>query len=268
MHEASVGHQCPECVSEGRRTQRRPVTAFGGSQAGARGYVTSTLIVLNVLVAVAAFISDGGRTDSLFGGGWGGLLGSPTPLHEWGAMYDAWPLQNPSQGVAAGEYHRLVTSIFLHYGLLHLAMNMWYLHQLGRQLEAVFGPVRFLALYLLSGIGSSVACYYFSPNALSAGASGAIFGLVGGLVFVVRRLRGSFSSMAPTLIFLLIWTFAVPSISIAGHLGGLATGLAVGAALTYAPAANRTAVQAAAIGGVATLFVVLTAIQTAVLTSP
>src|SRR3954463_12252232 len=74
MHEASVGHQCPECVAEGRRTQRQTRTTFGGTSAGAKGYVTITLIAINVAVMAGVAILDGPR--ALFGGGgFGGLMG-------------------------------------------------------------------------------------------------------------------------------------------------------------------------------------------------
>src|SRR3954471_24241237 len=78
MREASVGHQCPECVAEGKRTQRQARTAFGGSLAGRAGYATRTLIGINVLFLVASVIAGGGR--AIAGGGFGGLLGSGTPL--------------------------------------------------------------------------------------------------------------------------------------------------------------------------------------------
>jgi len=84
MNEASVGHQCPECVAEGRRTQRPMRTTFGGSLAGAKGYVTSTLIGINVVVALISTVSAGGQ--AMFGGGFGGLLGGSTPLTEAGAV--------------------------------------------------------------------------------------------------------------------------------------------------------------------------------------
>ena len=85
MREASVGHQCPECVAEGRRTQRPARTAFGGGAAGQLGYVTKTLIALNVIMMVASIISARGG-DAAFGGGWGGLLGGDTPLTDWGSV--------------------------------------------------------------------------------------------------------------------------------------------------------------------------------------
>ena len=120
MVEASVGHQCPECVAEGRRTQRPALTAFGGGRSGERGYVTITLIAINVLVAIAAYLSAG-KASAVAGGGGGGLsglFGGSTPLHRWGALITQ-PLGRSVEtgqlvvlpgGMADGEYYRLLTS--------------------------------------------------------------------------------------------------------------------------------------------------------------
>jgi membrane associated rhomboid family serine protease len=271
MRDAAVGHQCPECVSEGRRTTRPVRTAFGGSAAGTSGYATIALIGINVMVALATLVSAG-RGDALAGGGFGGLLGSATPLHLWGGLIpDTLPLKDSSgqvvdqvAGVAHGGYYRLLTSMFLHFGIVHLLMNMWALWVLGRILEAALGPLRFLALYLVAGLGGSVAVYYFSdPHGLSAGASGAIFGLFGALIVVLRRLGRSTASVLPILLVNLVFTFAVPGISIAAHLGGLVTGAAAAAGLAYAPRQVRTLVQIAVIAGLGLLLVVLTLTRTA-----
>ena len=272
MREASVGHQCPECVADGRRTQRRPQTTFGGSVAGQRGYVTMALIAVNVLVAVAALISGG--AGSLGGGSLGGLLGGLTPLHQWGALVTQ-PLGRDGVtgqvvvlpgGLIDGEYYRLFTSMFLHYGLIHLLMNMWALWVLGRALEAMLGPARFLALYLVSGLGGSVAVFLFAnPHSFTAGASGAIFGLFGALVVLLRKMRLSIAGVLPVLIVNLIFTISVPGIAIAGHLGGLVTGSLVAAGLAYAPRQIRTQIQVAAVGATLLILAALTAWHSATL---
>lgn len=271
MNEASVGHQCPECVAEGRRTQRQWKTAFGGSPSGARGRVTITLIAINVVVMIAAVASAGVGT-SLFGGrGFGGLLGGFTPVHMWGALIPAptafvevlrgggvGQLVAVSDGVAHGEYYRMLTSMFLHYGLLHLLMNMWALWILGRALEGMLGPVRFLALYLVSGLGGSVAVFLFSdPHSASAGASGAIFGLFAALFVVLKRLGRDTSAVIPILVLNIAISF-VPGISLAGHLGGLVTGAIVAVALAYAPRQIRNPIQAAAVVGMLLVLAALT----------
>jgi membrane associated rhomboid family serine protease len=273
MRDAAVGHQCPECVAEARRTVRPVRTAFGGSGAGVRGYVTMSLIGVNAFMMLVTLLSAG-RGNALAGGGMGGLLGQLTPVHYWGALI-AEPTAIPGTngqavgyvgGVASGEYYRLLTSMFLHFGLIHLAMNMWALWILGRSLEAALGPVRFLALYLTAGLGGSVAVYWFSGgHNPTAGASGAIFGLFAALILVLRKLGRSASSVIPILVINLIITFGIPGISIAGHLGGLITGGVVAAGLAYAPQPSRSAIQAGVIGATLLLLGMLTIARTVTL---
>jgi membrane associated rhomboid family serine protease len=273
MRAASVGHQCPECVAEGRKTQRPVRTAFGGSTLGAHGYVTIGLIVVNCAMLLVSLLSSKSPGHALGGGGLGGLLGGDTPLMNKLAVYGEDLFQNRQTGqvfgqpagVADGEYYRLFTAMFMHYGLLHLATNMWALWILGRPLEAMFGPIRFLAIYLVCGLGGSVASYIFAPHALSAGASTAIFGLFAVFFFVLRKLERSVAPLIPVLVINLVITFGVPGISIAGHLGGLITGAIVGAGIAYAPRARRSQVQAAVLGGVVILLGLATAVQTSML---
>jgi membrane associated rhomboid family serine protease len=257
MREASVGFQCPECVAEGRRTQRPVRTAFGGSALGQHGYVTVALIVINVAMLLVSLASAKNAGGALAGQGLGGLLGGNTPLMQKLAVIgldrDTATGQTVAFGIPQGEYYRLITAMFMHYGLLHLAMNMWALWILGRSLETALGPVRFLVLYLVAGLGGNVAAYVFQPGALSAGASTALFGLFAGLFLVLRRLRRNASSVIPVIILNFVFTFSIPGISIAGHLGGFVTGAIVGAGIAYAPQRNRTAIQAIVI--VATVLV-------------
>jgi membrane associated rhomboid family serine protease len=166
-------------------------------------------------------------------------------------------------GIADGEYYRLLTSMFLHYGALHLLLNMWALWVLGRELESSLGPGRFLTLYLLSGLGGSVAAYAFTPAAMSAGASGAIYGLFAALFVVFRRLNRDTSSIITVLVINLIFSFTVPGISIAAHLGGLVTGAVVGVALAYAPRETRNRVLAGSVVALVLVLGAVTLIQTA-----
>jgi membrane associated rhomboid family serine protease len=267
MRVASVGHQCPECIAEGRRTQRPARTALGGGTVGRFGYVTKTLIGLNVAVAIIVAVVGG--AGSLAGGAWGGLLGGSTEVHQHFAVlgYASYFPGGPAHGVAAGEYYRLVTAMFLHYGVLHLLLNMWALWVLGRTLEADLGPARFAVLYLLSGIGGNVAAYLFSaPNGLTAGASTAVFGLFAAVFVIFRRLGRDTSAVVPIIVINLIFTFTASSISIAGHLGGLVTGGLVAAILAYAPRGNRALIQAVGCGLVLAAFVVLSIARTMSLT--
>jgi membrane associated rhomboid family serine protease len=166
-------------------------------------------------------------------------------------------------GVADGEYYRLFTSMFIHYGLLHIALNMWALWVLGRVLEEALGPGRYLVLYLLAGLGGSVACYVFTPTVQAAGASGAIYGLFAALFVVFRRLNRDTSSIITVLVINLIFSFSVPGISIAAHLGGLITGALIAVALVYAPRAMRSRVLSAAVVGLVLILGALVALETA-----
>jgi rhomboid protease GluP len=151
----------------------------------------------------------------------------------WGAL--ASPL------VVGGETWRLVTCLFLHFGVLHLGLNVWGLWVIGRAVERFYGHLGFAALYLLSGLGGALASLYTHPVGICAGASGAIFGLIGGLLaFLAVRHRdfpaaifrpmrsGALSFIAINLVV----SASSPSIDMAGHLGGLATGFLAGLALS------------------------------------
>jgi membrane associated rhomboid family serine protease len=268
MTEASVGFQCPECVNEGRRTQRPVRTAFGGSRAGVAGYVTTTLVALNVLGLVVGVILVG--LPAVIGSN--GLFAPITELQmlfgNFAPSYRIGPDNIPPgtevgqvyTGIDDGAVYRLLTSTFIHYGILHLLLNMWALWILGRSLEAALGPLRYLSLYLLAGLGGSVAGYVFTPNAIGAGASGAIFGLFAALFIVLKRLRRDTSSVIPVILINIVLTFTIPNISIAGHLGGLVVGGLVALGLAYAPRMARNAVQAATVAGTALLLAAITVI--------
>lgn len=245
MRDASVGHQCPECVSEGRRTQRPARTAFGGSAAGRQGYVTKTLIALNVLVAVIGVALYG--VDTLIPSG--GLFTGQTRLSVFGGVVGPsiiWPTNQGEviyTGVYGGGYYRLITAMFIHYGIIHLAFNMWALWAIGRALEAALGRIRFAALYLLAGLGGNVAALLLSPNAISAGASTAIFGLFAAFFIIARKMGSDTRQIVMLLVINLVITFTLPGVSWAGHIGGLVAGGLVAAILAYAPRNNRTLVQ-------------------------
>jgi membrane associated rhomboid family serine protease len=128
--------------------------------------------------------------------------------------------------VAEGEWYRIVTSAFLHFGLLHLALNMLGLWVLGRLLEPALGSVRFVALYLASLMGGALGALWLSPDALTAGASGALYGLLAG-AFVIMKARGvdPFSTgIGSWMVIALVWTFVAPGVSIGGHVGGIVAG--------------------------------------------
>ena len=232
MRSASVGFQCPDDVAAGAKSVRQPRTAFGGRLSGDTSRVTIVLIGLNLAAFVVGLLAGEGDLRLRFAN-----LAGPVQLEP-----------GDVGGVAAVEYYRLVTAAFLHAGLLHLAMNMFALASLGPVLEAALGRSRFLALYLLSALGGSTLSFLLSdPFTIGVGASGAIFGLFGAFYVVARRLGGDTRSILILLGVNLVITFAVPIIDWRAHLGGLATGLLVAAALAYAPRGpRRGAVQTAA----------------------
>jgi rhomboid protease GluP len=153
--------------------------------------------------------------------------------------------------IAAGEYWRLLTSMFLHIGVMHLAFNGYALFVIGTELERLLGPGRFLSIYLLSGLFGSLASYALSDS-LAAGASGAIFGIIGALAsfFLVHRERlGAWGSrrlanIGVIIVFNLIWGFSQPGrIDNYAHVGGLLAGLALGWALAPRYELDRVRVQ-------------------------
>ncbi|MBU9766207.1 rhomboid family intramembrane serine protease [Mycobacterium sp. TNTM28] len=241
MRSAAVGHQCVECVNAGARTVQAPRTQFGGVARTGAPILTYSLIAVNVLMFVLELAA--------------GSLKAELTL---------WP-----PGIAAhDEYYRLVTSMFLHYGAMHLLFNMWALYVVGPPLEQWLGRLRFGALYALSGLGGAVLVYLLSPlNSATAGASGAIFGLFGAIFVVARKLNLDVRSIAAVVVINLVFTFVGPmlgtgAISWQGHVGGLVTGAGIAAAFVYAPRAHRTAVQAGVAVGVLVVFLALIAWRT------
>ncbi|MBO8140570.1 MAG: rhomboid family intramembrane serine protease [Firmicutes bacterium] len=133
----------------------------------------------------------------------------------------------------AGEHYRLLTSVFLHADLMHLLLNSYALYLFGPMIERAIGPWRFLVLYLLGGLWGSAASLYFSPLAFSIGASGAIFGLLGYLLFTRWRdplaMSPALSRWVTTIVILNIaFTVIGPRIDVWGHFGGLLGGFLAG----------------------------------------
>lgn len=142
---------------------------------------------------------------------------------------------NFGPAIHAGQYWRLVTSMFLHGGLLHLGLNAWALYQLGVLLELLMGSPRMLLIYFVSGIAGSLASATFT-QAPSVGASGAIFGLLGALIAFLLRRRGALTPQGKSILVQLVgWAainvffgFSTPGIDNSAHLGGGAAGLLLG----------------------------------------
>lgn len=208
MTPAPVGHHCPTCVAEGRKGQRRIRGAFPRPRS-----VTTAIIAINVVLFVVE-LALGGAGAALI------RLGAMVPIL-----------------VATGEYWRLITAMFLHVGVLHLLLNSYGLYLFGSLIEGVFGSARFLAIYLVTGFFASAASFAFGePNRIAAGASGAIFGLLGAwLAYNWRRRELSMAqaNVRGALILIainLFLGFQIAGIDNLAHIGGLVAGVVAGLA--------------------------------------
>jgi membrane associated rhomboid family serine protease len=227
MRPAAVGHQCPECVKEAKQEFHRPAQRIGTVGTG----LTLTNLILLSLVGV--YVLEAAVA------GVGGLFGGPTTptLVRLGASVGLFPLRSEIVGISTGEWWRLLTAMFLHAGLIHLAFNCYALCIVGNVVEQELGRWRFAALYFVTGFCASVAGYALaSPVVPSVGASGAIFGVFGAffaynysrrhLAFYAARMR----QMGVLIAINLVLTFTIPGIDWRAHVGGLTTGVIAGLA--------------------------------------
>ena len=192
-----VGIRCPECA--GRPTGVRKATAGLRSAAGegTGGVVTKVLVALNV----ALFLLELGRRTLLF------------------------ELALEGTAVAQGEWWRLLSSAFLHAGLIHLGFNMLMLWWFGAPLEALLGRGRFLGVYLVSALAGSAGALLLTPTARTVGASGAVFGILGAGLLLERKRIYVFGGGALVVVLLNLVLSFRPGISLGGHLGGLLGGM-------------------------------------------
>ena len=210
-----VGIRCPEHASTGGRAPApRRAARRAGLSLSARGpFVTQLFIAINVGVYLLELVM-GGQVN-----------GTGNTIYENGVLFG--PV------VADGEWWRLITAAFLHYGPLHLGMNMLVLWILGQGVEEYFGHARYALLYLVAGLAGSAGALIWSPSALTVGASGAIWGIMGAALVLERRHIYVFGGQAMGLLVLnLVITFLIPGVSIGGHIGGLAGGALAALALT------------------------------------
>src|SRR3954467_4501049 len=216
MTPTSVGMRCPECSRDKTRVVRR-------AYAGGDPILTYTLIGMNVLAYVGTLVS---------GSSVGGSLGGNSLLSK-AALY--------GPAVANGEVWRIITSGFMHYGTLHLLFNMYALYILGQMLEPTIGRMRFALIYFVSLLSGSVGALILSPNAHTAGASGAVLGLMGGAILVMPRrgINPLESGLGVWLFLNLAITFTVSNISVGGHIGGLIGGSVAALVLVELPARVR-----------------------------
>ncbi|MET8827662.1 rhomboid family intramembrane serine protease [Streptomyces sp. NPDC004610] len=231
MVSASVGFQCPECVRNGSGTGHAPNattprTLAGGTIAADPRLLTKILIGINLAVFIAVQVRSS-------------LLDSLVLIGQWPPA--PWPA---TEGVAEGQWYRLVTAMFAHQEIWHIAFNMLSLWWLGGPLEQALGRVRYLALYLVSGLAGSALTYLLAaPGSASLGASGAIFGLFGATAVLMRRLSYDMRPILALLAINLIFTFTWSGIAWQAHIGGLVAGVIVGYAMVHAPRERRSLVQ-------------------------
>jgi membrane associated rhomboid family serine protease len=206
---APVGIRCPEHANIGgvQQSPARTLQNVRRATRSAAAPATMALIGLNVVVYLIT-VSQGGGIN---------LPG--------GQLFSDWALQG--NAVSNGDWWRLVTAMFLHGSILHIGFNMLALYWLGTIIEQALGTPRFLLVYFVSGLAGSAGALWFSSQfAVTVGASGAIFGLIGALLILEYLATGSLMGQAMVLILVnMAMTFAVPGISIGGHVGGLAGGI-------------------------------------------
>lgn len=267
MTVAPVGIRCPDHAGSRPRAvaaASRPAAIAGKRvrrTAARHGYVipelsvTRLLVIANVLVFLAELVAGGDINGT---GNW---------IYEHGALvrsacYDF--ACNHQAGLAHGEWWRLITAAFLHYGPIHLGLNMLALWWLGQPVEAALGRVRYVLLYLTAGLAGSAGALILSPNAVTVGASGAIFGILGALLVLEYQVTGSLAGQAMTLIVInLAFSAGFRSnISLGGHIGGLIAGILGTIALIsfrrYFPAVGRAGiVRSAAVVAIGVVSVVI-----------
>lgn len=233
MTATPVGMRCPECAR-----QRTRVTRLRESVT--QPTLTYALIAINAVVYLG---------ESLGGGA--SAVGTPG-----GQLVADGDLSRAA--IAHGEYWRLLTSAFLHANLLHIASNMFVLYIMGTMLEPVIGRARFAIIYFVSLLAGSLGVLVAQPTGFAIGASGAIFGLMGAGVIVLRQ-RGinPMQSGLPLWIGInLVLTFSIAGISIGAHIGGLIGGILVALVLFELPGRVRlppttAALLASALGALA-----------------
>ncbi len=221
-HDAPVGQKCPECVRAAGKQRVVHARSITGGPSFQTSPVVFSLIAINVAIFVLGLTSRNVEID---------LLNN----------FSAW-----TPAIEAGEWWRGLTAAFLHGGMMHILFNMYFLYIFGPRLEQQVGSVAFSGIYLASAAGGSVATFLFGPsNAISVGASGALFGLFGAWIYAAYRQRGSaagsamFNQLGALLLINMALPLFIPNIDWRAHLGGLVTGIAV-AFLWEQIAAGRT----------------------------
>jgi len=245
---APVGLRCPEHSGKPQGVQRVTRGVQRAAVGGATAKVTRALIGLNVAVYVAELAQGAGVNatqgsiyqDGVLIANGNKLAGTVTPPVFPGT---------PEVGVAHHQYWRLITAAFLHYGPIHLLMNMLALYWFGSLLERRIGSAKYLLLYLVSGLAGSAGALLASPLRPTVGASGAIFGVLGAGLVLERQRDYVFGGSALGIIVInLVLTFSIANISIGGHIGGLIGGAIAALGMTRFGRSHAAYGRAGALG--------------------
>jgi membrane associated rhomboid family serine protease len=230
MIPAPVGHHCPNCVAEAKREFRAGPGRRIAVGSLRRGFSATTMLLAAIAAVYVLEIVAGGAAR---------LFEGPTVrrLVDLGASVACVSNQDGVcvGGIATGQWWRLGSAMFLHAGILHLAMNSWGLFLFGSVEEGEVGTPRFLLIYFASGVVAGAASYAFGePGIVGVGASGAIYGLLGAFVsYNWRRrhlafFRARLQSVMPWIVLNLVLSFSIPFIDWRAHVGGLLAGLVAG----------------------------------------
>ncbi|WP_245744590.1 rhomboid family intramembrane serine protease [Lentzea fradiae] len=234
LRDASVGQQCVDCMNEGARTVRRARTSAGAVASDGRPVFTYVMIALNVLAYVVTVVQSGSPMNNSRSG----LFQETSLIPEL---------------TANGEWWRIVTSGFMHFGLIHLALNMAALFVVGPVIEQELGRLRYGAVYFLSLLGGSAAAFYFGTVCQQlAGASGAVFGLMGALLIVFKRQKRDISTIV-VIVGINLVSNLFTNASLLGHLGGFVIGGLLTLAMVRAPRQNRNLYQGVAVAAAVVL---------------
>jgi membrane associated rhomboid family serine protease len=239
---AAVGVHCPECVREARqstpRTRPAVVTSMRRLGRSDSPVVTYGIIALCVVIFIAELLT----------GSTGGVVFQDLVYYGPYTATQPW---------------RIVTSLFVHLSILHILFNMYSVFVFGPMLERMLGRARFAALFLLSGIGGSVAVLLISPATPVAGASGAIFGLLGAYFVIQRHLGGNNVQLLIVIGLNLVISFVIPNIAWQAHIGGLIVGALVGLIFVRTRNRNQRGIQLLSLGGTFVGLIALTVIGAA-----
>jgi membrane associated rhomboid family serine protease len=256
MRDAAVGFQCKNCIADGAKQTRSGRTAYGGQRSANPHLTSSVLIGINLAVWLLIIATGWQQSEWIY------RLGLvPDWTIGWDPSGESGVIVN---GVARGSWWQLGTVMFTHVEAWHIGFNMLALWQLGPMLENAIGRTRFLALYFLSGFAASALIYVgASPQGVTVGASGALFGLMAALLVMAIKVNGNVQQILGWIGVNFVITFVfVNYISWQGHVGGFLGGLAIGGAIIYAPKQRRTVYQLAAMGLVAAFVVIAIVLRT------